>query len=340
MQETAQAAPPAASPERIMEMIGGFERTAVIKAAIELDIFSAIAQGSVTALQIAMARGAAERGVRILCDYLVTEGLLTKDDHHYGLAEDSAAFLVKSSPMYIGSVVDFLASPHMKQSLDGLTESVRKGGCASERSDGLSPNHSMWVDFARAMMPMMFLPAQRVAAELPGGVRKALDIAAGHGLYGIMVAQRNPEARVVALDWPNVVELAQENAHRFGVGERFRTLPGSAFEVNFGTEYDVVLLPNFLHHFDAPTNEALLRKAHAALRPGGQVAVVEFVPNADRVSPPWAAQFPIKMLAGTPAGDAYTMDELRGMLAAAGFSDIRRKDLEPTPATLILAARQ
>jgi SAM-dependent methyltransferase len=330
---------PTASPERIMEMISGFERTAVIKAAVELDIFSAIGQGAVTAGQIAERREASQRGVRILCDYLVTTGLLTKSGDRYGLADDSAAFLDRASPMYMGSVVNFLASPYMKTFLDDLTESARKGGRAPDRVNSLTPENEMWVEFARSMMPMMFKPAQLVAAELPQDARKVLDIAAGHGLYGIMAGQRLQQARIVAVDWPNVLELAQENANRFGIGDRFAKLPGSAFEVDFGSDFDVVLLPNFLHHFDTPTNEGLLRKVHATLRPGGVAAIVEFVPNEDRVSPPWPAQFPVKMLAGTPAGDAYTMEELSGMLANVGFADIRRKDLEPTPSTLVLASR-
>lgn len=335
MTENAQSA----TPERIMDLISGFERTAVIKSAIELDIFSAIAQGAATARQIGDMCGASERGTRILCDYLVTTGLLAKSGDRYSLAEDAAAFLVKSSPMYMGSVVSFLASPTMKGFADDLTDSARKGGRPPARMPSVAPDHPMWVEFARSMMPMMFLPAQRVATELPEGIKKVLDIAAGHGLYGIMAAQRHEQARIVALDWPSVLELAEENARRFDVGDRFETLPGSAFEVEFGADYDVVLLPNFLHHFDAPTNEELLRKVHAALRPGGITAIVEFVPNEDRVSPPWPAQFAVKMLSGTPAGDAFTMEELKKMLEQSGFTDIRRIDLQPTPATLILAAR-
>ena len=331
---------PTASPERIMEMISGFERTAVIKTAIELDIFSAIGQGAATAGQIAEKCGVANRSARILCDYLVTTGLLTKSGDRYGLAEDAAAYLDRNSPTYMGSVVNFLASPYMKGFLNDLTETARKGGRAPETVNSLTPENEMWVEFARSMMPMMFLPAQLVAAELPEGTRKVLDIAAGHGLYGIMVGQRHRDARIIAVDWPNVLGFAQENANRFGVGDRFEKLPGSAFEVEFGTDYDVVLLPNFLHHFDAPTNESLLRKVRAALRPGGLVAIVEFVPNEDRVSPPWPAQFAVKMLSGTPGGDAYTMDELRGMLENSDFTDIRRKDLEPTPSTLIIASRR
>src|SRR6185369_2508977 len=96
-------------------------------------------------------------------------------------------------------------------------------------------------------------------------------------------------------------------------GGRFETIPGSAFTADFGSGYDLVLLTNFLHHFDVPTNEALLRKVHAALKPGGRAVTLEFVPNEDRVSPPVAAEFSLMMLGNTPAGDAYTFSELDRM---------------------------
>jgi hypothetical protein len=81
-----------------------------------------------------------------------------------------------------------------------------------------------------------------------------------------------------------------------------------------------VLLTNFLHHFDVPTNEKLLRKVHAALGEGGRAVTLEFVPNDDRISPPGVAGFSLVMLAGTPAGDAYTFAEFDQMFKNAGFS--------------------
>jgi hypothetical protein len=114
--------------------------------------------------------------------------------------------------------------------------------------------------------------------------------------------------------------VAKENASKSGVADRYNTIEGSAFEVDLGTGYDIVLLTNFLHHFDPPTNETLLRKVHAALSDGGQAVTLEFVPNDDRISPPETAGFSLMMLSGTPAGDAYTFSELERMFTNAGFT--------------------
>jgi len=133
-----------------------------------------------------------------------------------------------------------------------------------------------------------------------------------------------------------VLAVARENAAKAGVAERFDTIAGSAFDVDWGRDYDIVLLPNFLHHFDRPTNESLLRRAREALAPGGRVLVVEMVPNDDRVSPPFPATFAYMMLGGTPHGDAYTLAEFDAMGRAAGFTNMSSQPLPPSPQTLII----
>jgi ubiquinone/menaquinone biosynthesis C-methylase UbiE len=160
---------------------------------------------------------------------------------------------------------------------------------------------------------------------------RVLDIAAGHGLYGIAFATKNEQVEVVALDWPKVLEVAKENAEKAGVAGRYSTIEGSAFDVDYGQGYDLVLLTNFLHHFDKPTNETLLRKVHAALKEGGRAVTVEFVPNDDRITPPDAASFSVTMLGSTPAGDAYTFAEFEQMFANAGF---KRSEIQPLPASV------
>src|SRR5258708_34259931 len=87
-------------------------------------------------------------------------------------------------------------------------------------------------------------------------------------MYGITVATKNPNAEIVALDWPNVLSVAQENAQKFGVADRFSVRPGSALEVEMGTGYASALLTNIFHHFDMPTCEKLMRRPRPAPKPG------------------------------------------------------------------------
>jgi hypothetical protein len=142
-----------------------------------------------------------------------------------------------------------------------------------------------------------------------------------------------------------VLEVAKENAAAAGVLDRYSTIEGSAFDVDYGDGgdgqggYDLVLLTNFLHHFNAPTNETLLRKVHAALADSGRAVTLEFVPNEDRISPPDAAPFSVMMLGSTPSGDAYTFRELEQMLTNAGFSRSELHQLPPSIQQVVISAK-
>jgi ubiquinone/menaquinone biosynthesis C-methylase UbiE len=218
--------------------------------------------------------------------------------------------------------MEFLLSDELRDAFASLADAVRRGGTARPDNGSIAPEHPMWITFARAMGALM-VPASHGLTEIIGLDKarpaRILDIAAGHGMWGIAFARAFSQAHVVALDWGNVLQVARENARAFGVADRFSTIAGSAFEVDLGANYDVVLLPNFLHHFNVGDCVKLLKRVHTALRPGGRVAIVEFVPNPDRISPPASAGFSLVMLATTPEGDAYTFAEYHDMLVQAGF---------------------
>src|SRR5688572_4276217 len=323
-------------PGVILDALCAFQLTEALKGAIELDVFTHIAAGAVTASAIAERAKASERGVRILCDYLTIHGFLGKDDGRYSCSPTAAVFLDRRSPAYIGSMANFLAHDRVVTSYRNLAGAVRKGGTVVTST--VSPNDPVWVEFARSMAPFIGMVAAVVAplVATPGRTQKVLDVAAGHGMFGLRVAQANPSATVYGTDWADVLKVAVENAAALGVADRYHTIPGSAFDVELGTGYDLVLVPNFLHHFDTSTNTSLLSKLRRAMTPGGTIAVVEFVPNEDRVSPPIAAAFSMQMLGATEEGDAYTFTDLDAMLAGAGFSNRRAQPLGPTPQTLVV----
>jgi len=328
------------SPQLFFQTINAYQQTEALKAAIELEIFTAIGEGNTTAAEIAKRCDAAERGVRVLCDFLCIMGFLSKDGNRYGLTQDSAIFLDKRSPAYLGSATEFIASTTLMDGYRDLAAVVRRGGTLMDDGGTVAPENPIWVKFARGMAAMMALPAQLTAQLIDPAADqklKILDIAAGHGLYGIAFAEKNPQASVVALDWANVLEVAKENAEARGVADRYSTIPGSAFDVDYGEGYDLVLLTNFLHHFDPATNEKLLRKVHAALAPGGRAVTLEFVPNEDRISPPETAGFSLMMLGSTPSGDAYTFSELERMFANAGFSRSEIHQLPPSIQQVVIS---
>jgi 2-polyprenyl-3-methyl-5-hydroxy-6-metoxy-1,4-benzoquinol methylase len=324
------------NPAFIFETLNSYQRTAALRAAIQLDVFTVIGQGHNSPAQIAAECRVKERGARILCDYLSIIGLLAKRDGRYSLSRDAAVFLDRRSAAYIGSIAKFLAKDDTVDIFMDLADIVRDPAASLSGRTAMEPENPLWVEFARSMAPLMALPAEAIAEIVGAGSGenwRVLDVAAGHGLFGIAIAKRNPNAQIFALDWPSVLEVARDNAQGAGVGARHHLLPGSVFDRDLGSGYNLVLLTNFLHHFDISTNVALLRKVRPALAPGGRVATLDFVPNEDRVTPPLSAAFSMTMLGHTTGGDAYTFAEYDHMFRSAGFSSI---ELHPLPGPMSL----
>jgi 2-polyprenyl-3-methyl-5-hydroxy-6-metoxy-1,4-benzoquinol methylase len=333
---------PAPSLQLFFDTINGFQKTGALKAAIDLDLFTAIGQTPATASEIAARCQCPERGIRILSDSLTIFGFLVKQDGRYSLTPDAAAFLDRNSRTYIGGAAEFFLSPGIVEGFSDLASTIRKGSVHHSELGTIEHNHPVWIKFARAMGPMM-IPAARGAAELvaldPSRDGRILDIAASHGAFGIAMAEKNPRAHLVALDWEAVLTVSAENARAAGLEARFSTIVGDAFTVDLGSGYDVILVPNFLHHFNRADCVRFLRRVQAALIPGGRAVIVEFVPNEDRITPPPAASFSLVMLGTTPEGDAYTFSEYQSMLAEAGFRDPALHALPPTAESAVIAAK-
>ncbi len=328
------------TPGVVFENLQAHLKTHALLAAIELDIFRAVGQGKGDVASIAAHAGASERGIRILCDFMVVCGLLEKKEGRYRHTPSSAAFLDPASPMCLASIAKFMSSAPLREPYERLADIVRNGRTVLPGQGTVEPENPVWVEFAQSMAPMMrplAAPLGQIVLNGRKGPMRVLDIAAGHGLFGIEIAKQNPEARITGLDWAPVLRVAMDNAKIAGVQDRYDMLPGSAFEVDFGGPYDAVLLTNFLHHFDFQMCVELLKKVRAVLKPGGIAATLEFVPNEDRVSPPMPASFALTMLATTADGDAYTFSELASMHKEAGFGEATAHPVPQSPHTIVIA---
>jgi 2-polyprenyl-3-methyl-5-hydroxy-6-metoxy-1,4-benzoquinol methylase len=321
-------------------MLNAYQQTEALRAAIELRLFEELGHGPATSAQLAERCGASGRGMRILCDFLTICGLLQKAEGQYRHTPTSALFLDPRSPSCIAATARFLGLPEMREPFRHLADVVRNGRTTMHGEGTVEPENPVWVEFAHSMAPMMAGlagPLGEIALEGRTSPMEVLDIAAGHGLFGIEVAKRNPQATITALDWAPVLEVARANAGKAGVDDRLKLLPGSAFDVEYGGPYDEILLTNFLHHFHPAKNVELLRKVLRALKPGGRAAILEFVPNEDRISPPMAAAFSMVMLASTADGDAYTLREYTEMCTAAGFTRVTAHPVPMSPHTVVMA---
>ncbi len=250
----------------------------------------------------------------------------------YAAAPDAATFLDRRSPAFIGSALAFAASDSMlKAVLSNPAAVVRNGGTiVGDASHLTAPDHVDWTTYARSVEPMMARSAEFLADVVTHSretVTRIMDIAAGPGQNGIALARRLPDAKVTAIDWASVLEIARENADAAGLGERWNGLPGSALETAFGGPYDVALIVRFLHLLGPDDREALLCRVHAALSPGGRVVALQIMLNDDHISPPFAAMMNFNVLATTASGQIPTVGELETPLRRSGFQRLEWRSL-------------
>ncbi|HUF03092.1 MAG TPA: class I SAM-dependent methyltransferase [Aridibacter sp.] len=331
------------SPFLIFETMTAYQSSYALAACIRLDLFTNIKPEGSTAEEIASACGITEKGARVLADTMTVHEFLTKENKTYRLTEVSEKFLRKDSKAYLGGTARFLLTPKLMEGFRRIDEAAVKGGTVIEDEGTLGFEDPVWIDFAHGMMPMMMPSALAIADLLEYETDKplmVLDIAASHGIFGLMIGQKYPNAQIYGVDWKNVLPVAEENAAKFGMSDRYHKIEGSAFEVEYGEGFDVALLTNFLHHFNAETNTGLIKKIGESLNPDGKIITLEFIPNEDRVSPPGEALFASVMLASTPDGDAFTFNELDKMFKDAGFKNNRHIPLPPTPQHLVVSTRE
>ena len=143
------------TPQAIFQIINAFQSSAALKGALELGLFTAIGDERKSATALADALGASDRGVRILCDFLVINGLLEKEGVNYRCSPEAALFLDESSPAYFGTVGRFMLSPDVMDAFSDIASVVRKGGTLLEGAGTVEPENPIWVEFARSMVPLM-----------------------------------------------------------------------------------------------------------------------------------------------------------------------------------------
>jgi SAM-dependent methyltransferase len=334
-------AAPAVTPERIMQMAWGFAPPLVIEAAVRHGVFDRLAQAPATVTELSAATGASSRGLGAIADLLLGLGLLSRDEGgRYALMPESATFLVSTQPGYLGGLYRHMSSQLMPAWLR-LTDVVGTGKPATAVNTA-AEGAPFFADFVEAIFPMSYPGAQALAAALDlghaSGPVSVLDLAAGSGVWGIALAQASPKVIIHAVDWPDVLPVTRRVAERFGLADRLTTAPGDLLAADFGAGHQVATLGHILHSEGMARSRALLKRTHAALAPGGTIAIAEFVVDADRRGPVGALIFAVNMLVNTDAGGTYSFDEIAAWLTEAGFAEPRQLPA-PGPSPLILARK-
>jgi ubiquinone/menaquinone biosynthesis C-methylase UbiE len=328
------------TPERIMQFAWGYAPTLSMEAAIKHRVFDVLDEAPKTVAETAAATGASERGLRAIMGILVGLGFLAKEGDKYTLTPESAAFLVSTKPSFQGGLFKHTSQQLMPKWLQ-LSEVVATGKPArAVNSEG--DGSEFFQQFVHDIFPLSYpganVLAKHLAFDQRGGEVRALDLAAGSGVWGIALAQSAPNVTVTAFDWSGVLPATRSMVERFGLTSRFSFIPGDLNTTPFGAGYDVATLGHILHSEGATKSKSLLKKTFDALNSGGTIAIAEFLVNADRTGPPGSLIFAANMLVNTDDGDTYSFEEISQWLTTAGFINPRTLEA-PGPSPLVLATK-
>ncbi|GAA0929123.1 class I SAM-dependent methyltransferase [Virgisporangium aurantiacum] len=311
---------------RLLEMMTAYKATYLLRAAVRLRVFDALAGGPADPDTVAAILRTDPRGTRVLLRALAAAGLLHVDGEEFRLPPGADELLVTGSPQYSGGVTEVAASRWEWDAMADLDDIVRHGGTRLD-VNAETPGFPYWVDFA-THQTFATVPGARFVADLLADWAadrdplRILDVGCGSATFGGTLAARHPHARLTGLDWPSVLEVAGKSLGALGVADRFTPLPGDVFTADLTGPYDVVILANVMMLFDAARGTALLRRLRAHMRPGGRAVIVGFTTgDAAPVQDYHAHMLELLMLALTEGGELHSTTAYRKMLASSGFAE-------------------
>lgn len=310
----------------LLQLSGGYWSVCALHAGVKLDLFTPLSQRRHTAPELAGVLKSDVRGLTMLLNALAAMDLLEKQGEAYGATPFAAEFLARTSPAYLGYII--MHHHHLMPSWVRLDESVRSGGPTRGR-DSHEDDATIRESFEMGMFNLAMQIAPRI---VPGidltGRRRLLDLGGGPGTYALHFCRHNPDLTAVVYDLPSTRPFAEQTIERFGLGDRVSFEAGDFESDDIHGRFDVAWLSHILHSSGPAGCAALLKKAVAALEPGGMILVQEFILADTMDGPLFPALFSLNMLLGTSDGQSYSEGEIRAMLAAAGVGDLRRLPLE------------
>ncbi len=318
-------------------MAWGYAPPLVLEAAIRHKVFDSLDSGPKSIAELLPLTNTSRRGLTIILNALVGFQFLAKQGDKYALTPESAAFLVRSKPSFMGGMILHTSEQLLPKwlHLNQIVTTGKPDHAVNQQQDGEEFFHQ----FVNDIFPMSYPAAQALAAHLNlTGPKSVLDLAAGSGVWTIALAQHSPEVKVTIVDWPGVIDVAKANAEKFGIGSRFTYHQGDLASADFGSNHDLATLGHILHSEGETRSRALLKKTFGALNSGGTIAIQEFLVNADRTGPVNGLVFAVNMLINTDEGDTYSFEEISTWLNEAGFVNARQLPA-PGPSPLILATK-
>jgi 2-hydroxy-4-(methylsulfanyl)butanoate S-methyltransferase len=307
----------------------GFIGSKTLFAALEVGLFTALADGAATVEELAGVVSVASPRLRTLLRALAALGLVVEEAGRFGNSPAAHRHLVRGADGDLGEYYRLQIGRQIYPALVHLDAGIAGTGsafdgfaqlmaCASEAATFTVAQHAGSLEAARALADRLPLP----------GARRLLDVGGGSGAFSIAFCERNPGLQATVLDFPGVVDVATSYVDAAGLGARIALLPVDATREPLPGDQDVVLMSYLISALSADDVDRVLAAAHASLHPGGLLVVHDFLLDDDRPGPGTTALWFLQYLAWQPQALSYTGAELAARLDRAGFA--------VTPATVLI----
>jgi (2Fe-2S) ferredoxin/predicted O-methyltransferase YrrM len=311
-------------PDDLNEHVRGFQESRAVLTALELDLFTAVGEGS-GPVEVAARLHTDPRATEMLLNALASMRLLVKQEGVFYNSPATARYFTAGSRDNARPAL--LHTAHLWQRWSTLTSCVRTGTAVAR--DEIADRGQDWTDAFIAAMHRNASERAPLVVRSVGveNVRRMLDVGGGSGAYSIAFAHANSALRADILDLAAVEPIARRHIQEAGVADRVQVRAGDLRSDRLGEGYDLVFVSAICHMLDPGENLGLLRRCHEALVPGGRVVVQDFILEADKTAPRFAATFALNMLVGTRGGSSYSEPEYAAWLGETGFREVRHMRL-------------
>ena len=328
-----------ADPRRILDIAYAFWQSKVLFAAVELDLFTKLAQGPTDLGTLTSRLDIHQRSARDFLDALVALGLLDRTpDDHYSNSSEAAAYLVSGTSSYIGDLIKHLNARHY-QNWNLLTRALLTGEPQSTLGAGsyaaFYADNSAQDIFLRGMTAGSLLAARALARVFPWNeYQTVIDIGTAQGCVPVEIARVHRHLRGGGFDLPAVGQAFARYVQRHCLADRLKFYPGNFFNDPF-PKADVLIMGRVLHNWQGSVRTMLLDKAYQSVLSGGALIVYDPLIDDERRRQPHGLLSSLNMLIETEGGAEYTAAECKEWMSHAGFTDIRIEPLGDVHAALI-----
>jgi precorrin-6B methylase 2 len=315
------------TPDAIMQLGLGFWGSKALLSAVELGVFSELADaGALEGEELRNRLGLHERSARDFFDALVALGMLEREDGRYANTPATDVFLDRAKPSYMGGMLE-MANARLYGFWGSLTEGLRTGEAQNEAKGGEDFFGELYADparlaqFASAMSGVSGGAAQAIAAKFPWQDHKSvIDIGCAEGAVPVQIALAHEHMGGGGFDLPPLAPIFERYVAGFGLGERLSFTAGDFFADPL-PEADVLVMGHILHDWDMDEKRVLLRKAHEALPEGGALIVYDAMIDDERRGNAFGLLMSLNMLIETTGGFDFTGAECQGWMQDAGFGE-------------------